>query len=220
MLQVVLSSSVAIEEILDLGDQLRAQKIRVKEVVKDADEEDAEVDEQWHIERVCKVIDRVRGLWKEHQKVGEKLDAKRLGGQQEEVHDPNSRIPRGDPGRPPGDAIQEEADRQDRPQAQGIRRAPRSGKSRNHRLRAEVGSVLEGAPQDAPRDPLVALATEGRRQETRPPPRRPGGDVSSHRRREEEEKERRGRGQAGRTRPAGNRARDPGRRAHGRRRPR
>jgi RNA polymerase primary sigma factor len=67
---------VAIEEILNLGDKLRKQKIRVKEVVKDADEEDAEFDEQWHIDRVCKVIDKVRRLWKEQEKVGEKLLAK------------------------------------------------------------------------------------------------------------------------------------------------
>ena len=76
VLQVVLNSSVAIEEILELGDKLRKQKIRVKEVVKDADEEDAEFDEQWHIERVCKVIDKIRRLWKEQEKVAEKLDAK------------------------------------------------------------------------------------------------------------------------------------------------
>ena len=76
VLQVVLSSSVAVEEILGLGDRLRAREIRVKEVVKDADEEEAGVDEQWHIERVCKVIDSVRGLWKEHQRVSGKLAAK------------------------------------------------------------------------------------------------------------------------------------------------
>src|SRR5882672_5260638 len=77
-LQVVLNSSVAIDEILDLGDKLRKQKIRVKEVVKDADEEDAEFDEQWHIERVCKVIDKVRRLFKEQEKFHEKLDVKGL----------------------------------------------------------------------------------------------------------------------------------------------
>ncbi len=75
VLQVVLNSSVAIEEILTLGDKLRGQTIRVKEVVKDADEEDAEFDEQWHVERVCKAIDRVRRLLKEQEKVAEKLDA-------------------------------------------------------------------------------------------------------------------------------------------------
>jgi RNA polymerase primary sigma factor len=78
VLRVVLNSSVAIEEILNLGDELRKQAIRVKEVVKDAGDEDAEFDEQWHIERVCKAIDKVRRLWKEHQKVAEKLDAKVL----------------------------------------------------------------------------------------------------------------------------------------------
>jgi len=76
VLTVVLNSSVAIEEILQLGDKLRKQKIRVKEVVKDADEEDAEFDEQWHIDRVCKVIDKVRRLWKEQEKYLEKLGAK------------------------------------------------------------------------------------------------------------------------------------------------
>ena len=81
VLQVVLNSSVAIEEILELGDKLRKQKIRVKEVVKDADEEDAEFDEQWHIDRVCKVIDKIRRLWKEQEKVAEKLDAKAVSEQ-------------------------------------------------------------------------------------------------------------------------------------------
>jgi RNA polymerase primary sigma factor len=68
--------SVAIEEILNLGDKLRRGTIRVKEVVKDADEQDAEFDEQWHIERVCKVIEKVRRLWKEQNKIGENPDGK------------------------------------------------------------------------------------------------------------------------------------------------
>src|SRR5690242_15489133 len=76
VLQVVLNCNVAIEEILELGDKLRKQKLRVKDVVKDVDEEDAEFDEQWHIERVCKVIDKVRRLHKEAEKVDEKAAAK------------------------------------------------------------------------------------------------------------------------------------------------
>ena len=69
VLQVVLSSPVAINEIIDLADKLRKQKLRVKEVVKDADEEAEDYDEQFHIERVCKVIDKV----KKHQREIEKL---------------------------------------------------------------------------------------------------------------------------------------------------
>jgi RNA polymerase primary sigma factor len=90
VLEVVLNSTVAIEEILDLGDKLRKQKIRVKEVVKDADEDDAEFDENWHIERVCKVIEKVRRLHKDLQKVQEKKPAsepakKKAKGQETEI---------------------------------------------------------------------------------------------------------------------------------------
>src|SRR6185369_15444499 len=76
VLQVVLNCRVAIEEILDLGDKLRKQKVRVKDVVKDADEEDAEFDEQWHVERVCKVIDKVRRLYGGVEKAEEKANAR------------------------------------------------------------------------------------------------------------------------------------------------
>jgi RNA polymerase primary sigma factor len=75
VLQVVLNSTVGIEEILDLGGKLRQQKIRVKEVVQDADEDDAEFDENWHVERVCKAIEKVRRLHKKVQKVEEKKTA-------------------------------------------------------------------------------------------------------------------------------------------------
>ena len=72
VLQVVLKSPVAIEEILELGEKLRKQKIRVKEVVKDADEDDEEFDEAFHVERVCKIIDKVRRCYKEKEKFDEK----------------------------------------------------------------------------------------------------------------------------------------------------
>ena len=75
VLQVVLNSTVAIGEILDLGGQLREKKIRVKEVVKGADEDDPEFDENWHVERVCKVVENVGRLHKEMRKVGEKKTA-------------------------------------------------------------------------------------------------------------------------------------------------
>ena len=55
VLQVVLNSSIAVEEILDLGERLKKQKIRVKDVVRDLDEEDADFDEEWHTERVIKI---------------------------------------------------------------------------------------------------------------------------------------------------------------------
>jgi RNA polymerase primary sigma factor len=75
VLDVVLDSSIAIEEVLALGDGLRAQKLRAKDVVRDADEEDEAFDEQWHVDRICKVIDKVSRLWKERDKVRERLEA-------------------------------------------------------------------------------------------------------------------------------------------------
>jgi RNA polymerase primary sigma factor len=73
MLEAVLNSAVAFEEILDLGNQLREQKIRVTEVIKDADEDDGDFDENGHIERLCKVIEDVRRL---HQKMQKALGSK------------------------------------------------------------------------------------------------------------------------------------------------
>ncbi len=73
MLQAVLNSSVAVEELLETGERLRKGKARVKDVVKDIDEDEAEFDEKWHTERVCKVIDKIRKLQRDNEKLIEKL---------------------------------------------------------------------------------------------------------------------------------------------------
>jgi RNA polymerase primary sigma factor len=78
VLKVVLDSPVAIEEILDLGDKLRKGKIRVKEVVKDTDEDDEEFDEAFHVDRICKIIDKVRRVAKEVEKVEAKKNKRGL----------------------------------------------------------------------------------------------------------------------------------------------
>ncbi|MBE7448563.1 MAG: RNA polymerase sigma factor RpoD [Kofleriaceae bacterium] len=74
MLQAVLNSSVAVEELLETGERLRKGKARVKDVVKDIDEDEAEFDEKWHTERVCKVIDKIRKLQRDNEKLIEKLN--------------------------------------------------------------------------------------------------------------------------------------------------
>ncbi|MCC6998017.1 MAG: RNA polymerase sigma factor RpoD [Deltaproteobacteria bacterium] len=78
VLQVVLNSSVAVEEILQIGERLKKQKIRVKDVIKDVDEEDAEFDEQWHADRVIRIIEKVRRYQRENEKHDEKLAEKGL----------------------------------------------------------------------------------------------------------------------------------------------
>jgi RNA polymerase primary sigma factor len=77
VLQTVLNSPIAVEELLLLGERLKKQKVRVKEVIRDVDEEDAEFDEEWHTERVCKVLDKVRRFAKENEKLLERLDVEK-----------------------------------------------------------------------------------------------------------------------------------------------
>ncbi|HTJ47008.1 MAG TPA: RNA polymerase sigma factor RpoD [Kofleriaceae bacterium] len=78
MLQAVLNSSVAVEELLEIGDRLRKGKVRVKDVVKDIDEDEAEFNEQFYVDRVCKVIDKVRKLQRDTEKLEEKMNERGL----------------------------------------------------------------------------------------------------------------------------------------------
>jgi RNA polymerase primary sigma factor len=73
MLQAVLNSSVAVEELLEIGERLRKGKVRVKDVVKDIDEDEAEFNEQFYVDRVCKIIDKVRKLQRDTEKLDEKV---------------------------------------------------------------------------------------------------------------------------------------------------
>jgi RNA polymerase primary sigma factor len=68
VLHVVLDSSLSIDAILSLGDELRGARVRVKDVVMDVDSDDSEFDEGWHVERICKVFDKVRALRKGSEK--------------------------------------------------------------------------------------------------------------------------------------------------------
>ena len=143
VLQVVLNSSVAIEEILELGDKLRKQKIRVKDVVKDADEEDAEFDEQWHIERVCKVIDKVRRLCKRA--------ARRSS---------RSSPPRASPSR--RSKKLQEADRRASSRRSSTRsRSCASTRSRSTRSSCKLKELVERIEQAEPRDHRAASSKSG-----------------------------------------------------------
>ena len=79
VLQVVLNSSIAVQEFGRIGDALRKGEMRVKEVIRDFDEEeDVEFDEEFHVDRVAKIIDKVRRLDRDNSKLQEKLLDKRM----------------------------------------------------------------------------------------------------------------------------------------------
>jgi RNA polymerase primary sigma factor len=75
ILGAILNSPVAVREIIDLGDKLRKHRIRVKEIIRDAEEEDREFDEEEADRRILRLIDKVKHLDKVAQDFGESLAA-------------------------------------------------------------------------------------------------------------------------------------------------
>src|SRR2546430_3275434 len=69
VLDAVLHSSIAIKEIIQIGERLRKGKMRVREVIRDApDEDDETFDEQGRTDQVVKLIDtKIRRLDREHE---------------------------------------------------------------------------------------------------------------------------------------------------------
>ncbi|MBI3072211.1 MAG: RNA polymerase sigma factor RpoD [Deltaproteobacteria bacterium] len=77
VLNVVLSTPIAVREILGLGDKLKKAKIRLKEVIKDYDEDDADFDESSRKDQVIRLLEKVRRLDRDNAKVDEQLAASR-----------------------------------------------------------------------------------------------------------------------------------------------
>jgi RNA polymerase primary sigma factor len=71
VLSAILNSPVAVREIIDLGDKLRKHKIRVKDIIRDAEDDGAEFDEEEADRRILRLIDKVKHL----DKVAEDLRA-------------------------------------------------------------------------------------------------------------------------------------------------
>ena len=73
VLAAILNSPVAVREIIDLGDKLRKHKIRVKDIIRDAEDDNAEFDEEEADRRILRLIDKVKHL----DKVAQDLDEER-----------------------------------------------------------------------------------------------------------------------------------------------
>src|SRR2546425_6435859 len=77
VLDAVLHSSIAIKEIIQIGERLRKGKMRVREVIRDApDEDDETFDEQGRADQVVKLIDKIRRLDRDNEKLREQMDSK------------------------------------------------------------------------------------------------------------------------------------------------
>jgi RNA polymerase primary sigma factor len=77
VLDAVLHSSIAIKEIIQIGERLKKGKMRVREVIRDApDEDDETFDEQGRTEQVVKLIDKIRRLDRENEHFNELMSSK------------------------------------------------------------------------------------------------------------------------------------------------
>jgi RNA polymerase primary sigma factor len=74
VLGAILASPVAVREIIDLGDKLRKHKIRVKDIIRDAEDENAEFDEEEADRRILRLIDKVKHLDKVAQDLSAQLE--------------------------------------------------------------------------------------------------------------------------------------------------
>ncbi len=81
---------VAIEELIQVGEDLKNGRIKLKDVVKTIEEDDPSEDEMNQRQRVIFLLDEIRGLFKKKKKVYEKLDScaqldRRVAGVQKEI---------------------------------------------------------------------------------------------------------------------------------------
>src|SRR5438477_3588836 len=77
VLDAVLHSSIAIKEIIQIGERLKKAKMRVREVIRDApDEDDETFDEQGRTDQVVKLIDKIRRLDRENEHFAELMTSK------------------------------------------------------------------------------------------------------------------------------------------------
>ncbi|MCL2823136.1 MAG: RNA polymerase sigma factor RpoD [Polyangiaceae bacterium] len=67
VLDAILSSPIAVREIIELGDRLRRKKIGVREIIRDGGEDDQNFDEEEAERRTIRLIDKVKKLDKKHQ---------------------------------------------------------------------------------------------------------------------------------------------------------
>jgi RNA polymerase primary sigma factor len=72
---VILDSRVGVAEIIEIGERLRKDKLRVKDITKDAGDGDEEFDEEEAKNQILRLIDRVKRLESQNAKLTAELDS-------------------------------------------------------------------------------------------------------------------------------------------------
>jgi RNA polymerase primary sigma factor len=87
VLDEVLSSPLALSYVLDLGEKLAQHEIRVREIIKEEGDEEAEYldDEEVHEKRLLDQIGKIRRIANDTEKIKRQLDAKRISAQRRQA---------------------------------------------------------------------------------------------------------------------------------------
>src|SRR5690606_8267171 len=62
VLDAILDSPIAVQEIVNVGEKLKARKLRVKDIIRETEEDEQEFDEEEADRWLLKLIDRVKEL--------------------------------------------------------------------------------------------------------------------------------------------------------------
>ena len=115
--------------------KLRKHKIRVKDIIRDAEDDDQEFDEEEADRRIIRLIDKVKRLDKKKLRTCSKSARTPTTARARSGSTTRSEATRGAGRDARGDAPQQEDDRQDRPQAEGAHPEGRARRGRRHRAR-------------------------------------------------------------------------------------
>lgn len=86
VLNAILNSPIAVHEIIELGDKLRQRTVRVKDIIRDSEEDDQNFDEQEAERRTIRAIDKVKRLETKYQQTLQAVKSSR-DGQATRLHD-------------------------------------------------------------------------------------------------------------------------------------
>lgn len=78
VIEALFESSIGIKEIVALGEKLKKGQIKVKEIVKDMDEEEADFEEKMQQEKIISLIDRVKRIDEHNKRLRESLEMEKV----------------------------------------------------------------------------------------------------------------------------------------------
>jgi RNA polymerase primary sigma factor len=78
VLKAIVHSTVGVDNIIRLGEPLLKGEIRLRDVLRDVDEIDTFVEESVHTEKICKIIDAIKEIYKENAQYRESMFATKM----------------------------------------------------------------------------------------------------------------------------------------------